>query len=39
MARLSYKTGKSVKEICIKEKILDRRTLDMALDVERMVFP
>lgn len=38
IARLSYRTGKSVKDICIEKKVLDRKTLDRVLDPKGMAF-
>lgn len=38
IARLSYKTGKSVREICMDKKILDKKTLDAALNPRKMAF-
>lgn len=37
IARLSYKTGKTVKDICIEKKVFGRKTLDRLLDPKRMI--
>ena len=37
IARTAYLSGKSLKEVCIEQKVLDKKTLDRALDPRNQV--
>ena len=39
LAKRAYKTGKTIRQICIEEKVLDKNTLAKALDPRAMLKP